>query len=127
MQNLSGAEIDETIGKVEELVTKNGGKVLEIERWEKKRLAYPVKKHKYGYYVLIRLEAPANLIDPLERFYRLSEHIIKFLTIKITDLKKQTDSVSLPENDIDNDIDISKNSDHTNKNDQLEETNNSKN
>lgn len=97
MPDLPATDIDGTIGKVEELITKNGGKVVEVERWEKKRLAYPVKEHKYGYYVLIRLEAPATLIHPLERFYRLSEHVIKFLTIKVTDFRKQAATVSSPE------------------------------
>ncbi len=111
---------------MEELITKNRGKVLETERWEKKRLAYPVKKHTYGYYVLIRLEAPVKLINPLEKFYRLSEHIIKFLTIKVTDFKRQTDFVPLPANGTDNATNVSKANSHTDNNHKLEKTNNSK-
>ncbi len=118
--------MDETIKKVEELITKNGGKVLETERWGKKRLAYPVKKHKYGYYVLIRFEAPANLLKPLEKFYQLSEHIIKFLTVKVTEFKKQTDFAPLPENDTKKTLNVSKDSSHTDNNHKLEKTNNGK-
>lgn len=124
--SLPDTDIDETIKKVEELITKNLGKVLEIERWEKKRLAYPVKKHKYGYYVLIRFEAPADLMNPLEKYYRLSEHIIKFLTIKLNDSKIQTDVVPLPEKDAKKSVKNSKGSTHTDANPKLEETNDSK-
>ena len=92
---LPAAEIDETIKEAEDLITKEGGTVVKTERWEKKRLAYTVKKHKYGYYVLIRFDAPPSLISSLERYFKLKEHIIKYLTVKIIDTKKKTDSVSL--------------------------------
>ncbi len=124
--DLPDTDKDETIKKVEELITKNSGKVLETERWEKKRLAYPVKKHTQGYYVLVRLEAPVKLINPLEKFYRLSEHIIKFLTIKVTDFKRQTDSVPLPENSTDRTTAVSKANSNSDNNHELENTNNSK-
>lgn len=89
-------------------------------------MAYPVKKHKYGYYVLIRFEAPANLLKPLEKFYQLSEHIIKFLTVKVTEFKKQTDFAPLPENDTKKTLNVSKDSSHTDNNHKLEKTNNGK-
>ena len=102
------------------------GKFLKPSAGKKKRLAYPVKKHTFGYYVLIRLEAPVKLINPLEKFYRLSEHIIKFLTIKVTDFKKQTDSVPLPANSTDKTTTVSKANSHSDNNHKLEKTNNSK-
>lgn len=94
--DLTDAETNETLKKVETLVAKNGGEIIETDRWEKKRLAYPVKKHKYGYYVLLRLEAPATLVSLLEKHYRLTENIIKFLTIKVSEFKRESDFVVLP-------------------------------
>jgi small subunit ribosomal protein S6 len=58
-------------------------------------LAYTVKKHKYGYYVLIRFDAPPTSISPLERTFKLKEHVIKYLTVKIIETKKKTDAASL--------------------------------
>ena len=92
---MPATEIDETIKEAEDLITKEGGTVVKTERWEKKRLAYTVKKHKYGYYVLIRFDAPPSLISSLERYFKLKEHIIKYLTVKIIDTKKKTDYASL--------------------------------
>lgn len=91
---LDDTAIDEGLKKVEDLVTKNSGSIIKTEQWGKKRLAYPVKKHIYGYYVLMQLDAPPKLISDLERHYRLTENIIKYLTLKISDSKKKKDVVS---------------------------------
>lgn len=91
---LDDTVIDGALKKIEDLVTKNSGSIIKTEHWKKKRLAYPVKKHIYGYYVLIQLDAPPKLISDLERHYRVTENIIKYLTLKISDLKKKKDVVS---------------------------------
>ena len=124
--DLPDTDIDETLKNVEGLITEKGGTVLESERWEKKRLAYPVKKHKYGYYILIRFEAPPNLINLLEKHYRLSEPIIKFLTIKVTDFKKQTPLVPIQADNVVDVINGSKGSSNIHNNQEIDKTNNIK-
>jgi len=80
---LKSEEIDAIIEKIVRNINNNGGKITTIDRWEKKRLMYEIKKRQYGYYVEIVFEAPNNLIKILERDYRLDENILRYLTIHL--------------------------------------------
>ena len=50
-----------------------------------KKLAYPIKKFTQGYYVLVNFEAKAEFIDELERVYKITDNVIKFITIRKED------------------------------------------
>ncbi len=80
---LKTEEIDAIIEKIMRIINNNGGKVTNVDRWEKKRLAYEIKKRQYGYYVEIDFEAPGNLVKILERDYRLDENILRYLTVNL--------------------------------------------
>lgn len=80
---LKSEEIDAIIEKIVRNINNNGGKLITIDRWEKKRLAYEIKKRQYGYYVEIVFEAPSNLIKIIERDYRLDENILRYLTFHL--------------------------------------------
>src|ERR671923_1298677 len=80
---LNEEDVEEHIKRVENLVTRLGGEVLKTERWGKKRLAYEVDKHRYGFYVLLRLRGDAAILPELERHYRLTEGVIKSLVIRL--------------------------------------------
>ena len=80
---LNEEDVEEHIKRVENLVTRLGGEILKTERWGKKRLAYDVDKHRYGFYVLLRLQGNASILPELERHYRLTEGIIKSLVIRL--------------------------------------------
>lgn len=80
---LKSEEIDAIIEKILRIINNNGGKVANVNRWEKKRLAYEIKKRQYGYYVEIDFEAPGNLVKTLERDYRLDENILRYITVHL--------------------------------------------
>ena len=80
---LDDEQIEAIIGRIKETILNNGGEIREIENWGRKRLAYTVKKSKIGYYVIIRFNAPTNLVSKLERFYSLDEYILRYLTISL--------------------------------------------
>ena len=80
---LSEDDVEEHIKRVENLVTRLGGEILKTERWGKKRLAYEVNKHRYGFYVLLRLRTNSAILPELERHYRLTEGIIKSIVIRL--------------------------------------------
>jgi ribosomal protein S6 len=61
----------------------NGAEVKDIDRWGRKRLAYVVKKSKFGYYAIFRFDAPTNIVAKLERSYVLDEHILRHLTVEL--------------------------------------------
>ncbi|MDZ7331662.1 MAG: 30S ribosomal protein S6 [candidate division KSB1 bacterium] len=81
---LKSEEIEATIEKILRIINNNGGKVLNVDRWEKRRLAYEIRKRQYGYYVEIIFEAPSNLVKILERDYRLDENILRYLTVTLS-------------------------------------------
>lgn len=81
---LEDNQIENVINRVKEFITTNGGQIRDFENWGRKRLAYPVKKSKIGYYAIFRFEAPGSIVSKLERFYNLDEHILRYLTIKLS-------------------------------------------
>ena len=65
-----------------DLINKNG-KVESVEDMGKRKLAYEVKKNKEGIYVLFNFEANPDSISELERNYRITDEVIKFITVKV--------------------------------------------
>ena len=81
---LDDESIKNLIGRVKETITTNGGDILEVEDWGRKRLAYQVKKSKIGYYAIFRFNSLPDLIPKLERYYQLDETILRYLTITLS-------------------------------------------
>ncbi len=69
--------------KLKNVVADNGGSVVSNVPWGKKKLAYPVKKHTRGQYVLMEFGGDPTLVAELERNMRLDERVIKFITVKL--------------------------------------------
>lgn len=63
------------------LINENG-KVETVENMGKKKLAYEIKKQKEAYYILINFEAKPDSITELERVYRITDEIMKFIVVK---------------------------------------------
>lgn len=80
---LEDEQIEVTISRILEVISTNGGELIEADKWGRKRLAYPINKSKSGYYLVLRFKAPTQLISTLERNYRLDENIIRYLTIAL--------------------------------------------
>jgi len=80
---LEDDQVETTISRMQETITTHGGELIEVDKWGRKRLAYPIKKAKSGYYVVFRFSATTDLVATLERNYRLDENIIRYLTIQL--------------------------------------------
>ena len=74
--------IKELVGKFNTLIETEGGKVSETQEWGLKRLAYPIKKKEQGYYVLVNFEAKPESIVELERVYKITDSVMKFITVR---------------------------------------------
>ena len=61
------------------------GKVEKVDELGKRRLAYEVQKNKEGYYLVFYFEANPNLISELERIYRITDEVIKFIVVRKED------------------------------------------
>ena len=76
--------IKNLITKFSDLINTEG-KVESVEEMGKRKLAYEVKKNKERYYVLINFEAKPELIAELERNYRITDEVIKFIVVRKED------------------------------------------
>lgn len=82
--NLEDKQRKELITKVETLIN-NNGKVAKIEEMGKKKLAYEIQKYKEGFYAIFYFEAKASFVLELERNFRITEDVLKFMTVKHDD------------------------------------------
>ena len=80
---LEDNQIDSTLKRIEETISSNGGEITDLEKLGRKRLAYPIHKSKSGFYIIYRFIAPKDLIKKIERFYRLDDTIIRYITIRL--------------------------------------------
>ena len=77
--------VDEALEKIGEFIKSNGGACLKIEKWGKKRLAYRIKKNRFGIYLNIYHTLDSAKVTDLEGKYRLFDLIIKFMVLRLTD------------------------------------------
>ncbi len=70
------------IEKVEALIARVGGTVEKVDRWGKRRLAYPVKKFTDGFYVLVNFEAAPAEIKEIDRVLKINDEVLKHLIVK---------------------------------------------
>ena len=75
-------EVDSHLKKYNEILEKSGTEVLDSQMRGKRRLAYPIAKHKEGIYVQLSHLGNGQQVGILERAMRLSEDVIRYLTVK---------------------------------------------
>jgi small subunit ribosomal protein S6 len=80
--DLGDEQVEQNIGKYENLLKEQGADNIEIQNRGKRRLAYEIGKHRDGIYVQMNYANGGKAIAPLERAMRLSEEVIRYLTIK---------------------------------------------
>ena len=71
--------------KVRNIITKEGGILTGFDEWGNKKLAYEIKKKLRGNYVCVTYGGSGTLIRELERNFRLSDDVLKFMTILLSD------------------------------------------
>jgi small subunit ribosomal protein S6 len=78
---LEDEQVETVITKIVDNLKLNSGEVIDVDKWGRKRLAYPIQKSKSGYYLLLRYDAPTDLIKKFERMLRFDENVIRYITI----------------------------------------------
>ncbi|MBM3812518.1 MAG: 30S ribosomal protein S6 [Acidimicrobiia bacterium] len=81
-------EIEAYNGQLESVIKQAGGTVDKIEKWGVRKLAYRVQKRSEGFYVLVQFTAGAETVKEVERRMRVSDLILKFLTVRIDEKLK---------------------------------------
>ena len=86
---ITAEELDAFIAHVQGVVEGKNGKILKVDNWGKRSLAYKIKKYRDAYYVVLTIEGDGIAIAELERRFRVTDYIIRFLSVRIDeDLKR---------------------------------------
>lgn len=64
-------------------IVETDGEVEKVDEWGTKKLAYEISKHKEGYYVLMNFKSGTDLPKELERNFRISDNVIRYMVINI--------------------------------------------
>lgn len=75
-------ETEKLIQKMADIVAKKKGKMIKIDKWGKKKLAYPVEKHNEAFYVFFQYEGEPDIPSELERRFRQTESVLRYLTLR---------------------------------------------
>jgi small subunit ribosomal protein S6 len=86
-------ELDKLVSGFEATVTNGGGTVRSTEKLGRRKLAYLVRKFSEGNYVLMTIDADGELVHELERRLRVSEQVIKFITVRMDEEQKRLDKI----------------------------------
>jgi len=77
--------LDALIDNISQFVTGKGGTVSDIERWGKRKLAYPISRFMEGSYVLVRFKLKPTLGRELKANLQISEEVLRYLLIRLND------------------------------------------
>lgn len=80
---LEDNDVEAIITRVSEYLAEQEGQITEMNKWGRRRLAYPVKKKYNGYFVYMTFEAPPTTIPLLERFFVLEDNVLRHLTLQL--------------------------------------------
>jgi small subunit ribosomal protein S6 len=83
--DISGDTVETMLDKVREVVRLQGGKMLAINHWGKRKLAYEIEKQTRGIYVNAHYLGANNLVAELERNLRISDIVLRYLTIRMAE------------------------------------------
>ena len=88
-----GDEADKLIAGFEATITKGNGKLVSSEKLGNRKLAYTVRKFNEGNYNLLTVEADGSLVAELERRLRVTEPVIKFITVRMDEEEKRINKI----------------------------------
>lgn len=87
-QDVSAQQVEELTNQFTEVLTQGGGKVTKNEYWGIKTLSYRIRKNRKAHYSLLNIDAPHAAVAEMERQMRISEDILRFMTIRVDELEE---------------------------------------
>ncbi|HEY3131118.1 MAG TPA: 30S ribosomal protein S6 [Acidobacteriota bacterium] len=88
--NLSEDDLNVLVEQMKKSAESKKGKIVKVDSWGKRSLAYPIKKFKEGYYTVFTVEDNGEAVTELERRFRVTDSVIRFLSVRVDeDLKRQ--------------------------------------
>jgi small subunit ribosomal protein S6 len=87
-QDLSGQQVEELTTQLSGVITQLGGKITKTEYWGLKSLSYRINKNRKAHMTLLNVDAPSAALNEVERQERLSEDVLRYLTIRVEELEE---------------------------------------
>jgi small subunit ribosomal protein S6 len=85
LADMPAEETEELIERYASIVTSLEGRMIKIEKWGKRKLAYPIEKRKEGFYVLFDFGGESTIVSEIERNFKIDDKVVRFQTVKISD------------------------------------------
>lgn len=83
--DLNDDEIQKVIERYEAIINEMKGMMLKVDKWGKRKMAYEIKKHANGFYVLIDYAGKSAIVTELERNLKIDDRVLKYMTVKTVD------------------------------------------
>ena len=90
---LASEELDGFIDHIQTVVESKNGKVIKVDNWGKKSLAYKIKRFREGYYVVLTIEGNGGTIAELERRFRVTDYILRFISVRVDQAVKRSEKI----------------------------------
>ncbi len=87
--DVSTQQAEAVASKLADVAVAKGGKVIKTEQWGLRTLAYRIKKHRKGYYVLLGVSGSGDVVSEIERQVTISDDIIRHLVVRVDELTKE--------------------------------------
>jgi len=91
--DVSTQQVEGLAAQFSEIVTAQGGKVTKTEHWGLRNLTYRIKKNRKAHYVMFNIDAPPAAIAEMERNMRLSEDVLRTMTVRVDELEEGPSAV----------------------------------
>jgi small subunit ribosomal protein S6 len=91
--DMEEADVDKLIAGLEHTITQGGGTVKSTEKLGRRKLSYMVRKFADGNYVLLVIQAEGSLVAEVERRLRVTEPVIKFITVRMDEEEKRVEKI----------------------------------
>lgn len=88
-QDVTSQQVEAMVDTYKDVIQQNGGTVEKTEMWGVKSLAYRIKKNRKAHFTMFNISAPAPAVAEMERQMRISEDILRFMTIRVDELETE--------------------------------------
>jgi small subunit ribosomal protein S6 len=82
-QDASAQQVEELTAQFKGVIEQMGGKIAKVEQWGVKSLSYRLRKNRKAHFTMFNVDAPSAALNEIERQERLSEDVLRYLTIRV--------------------------------------------
>lgn len=86
--DLTNQQAEQIGAKYAEVIKERKGSVIKTENWGLRTLAYRVKKHRKGHYIMLGYDSNGDTVEELERQLRIADDVIRFMSVRVEEMDK---------------------------------------